>query len=103
MAALALRGLPAKECGDLHGVGRCRNGLEECDRECEDILGTPFRKRDLARFVSQDIGMHTRVGLQRCSSVSEAELYKRAFWNLVFLDRLCCAGMGRTLSIRDEE
>jgi hypothetical protein len=47
--------------------------------------------------------MHTRVGLQRCSSVAEAELYKRAFWNLVYVDRLCCAGMGRTLSLRDEE
>jgi hypothetical protein len=63
----------------------------------------PPRPGDLARLVLKDIGMHTRVGLQRCSSVAEAELYKRAFWNLVFLDRLCCAGMGRTLSVRDEE
>lgn len=47
--------------------------------------------------------MHTRVGLQRCSSVAEAELYKRAFWTLVTLDRMSCAAMGRTLSLRDEE
>ena len=47
--------------------------------------------------------MHTRVGLQRCTSIGEGELYKRAFWALVTLDRQSCAAMGRTLSLRDEE
>lgn len=47
--------------------------------------------------------MHTRVGLQRCASVAEAELHKRAFWSLVTLDRTSCAAMDRTLSLRDEE
>ncbi|KAJ7235617.1 fungal-specific transcription factor domain-containing protein [Mycena haematopus] len=52
--------------------------------------------------LAQDIGMHRR---QACSEVPsiERELFKRAFWVLVCLDRIVSAGMGRTCALQYED
>lgn len=67
------------------------------------MISTVWAVAGLGLKSAIDIGVHTRVGLRRCTSQSEEELYKRAFWCLVELDRMSCAAMGRTLSLRDED
>ena len=50
----------------------------------------------------QDLGIHLRKVDMQVPSV-EKELYKRAFWVLVYLDRVTSAEMGRTCALQYDE
>lgn len=51
---------------------------------------------------SQDIGAHRRKMYGRIPT-AETELWKRAFWTLVVLDRHTSAHLGRDCCSREEE
>ncbi|KAJ7795020.1 hypothetical protein B0H14DRAFT_3496478 [Mycena olivaceomarginata] len=52
--------------------------------------------------LAQDIGLRARKIPARAPSV-ESEQYKRAFWILVFLDRVTSAEMGRACALQYED
>ncbi|KAJ7495523.1 fungal-specific transcription factor domain-containing protein [Mycena latifolia] len=52
--------------------------------------------------LAQDVGAHRRTPCVEKPSV-ERELWKRAFWVLVFLDRSLSSGMGRTCAIQHDD
>ncbi|KAJ7235609.1 fungal-specific transcription factor domain-containing protein [Mycena haematopus] len=52
--------------------------------------------------LAQDIGLHRRKARIEVPSV-ERELFKRAFWVLVCLDRIVSAGMGRACALQYED
>ena len=52
--------------------------------------------------LAQDVGAHRRKVYNAPLSV-ESELWKRAFWVLVALDRFGSAALGRPCAIQDEE
>ncbi|KAL5525563.1 hypothetical protein ACEPAG_6899 [Sanghuangporus baumii] len=52
--------------------------------------------------LAQDVGAHRRKVYNAPISV-ESELWKRAFWVLVALDRCSSAGLGRPCAIQDED
>ncbi|KAF8175868.1 fungal-specific transcription factor domain-containing protein [Mycena galopus ATCC 62051] len=52
--------------------------------------------------LAQDIGVHVRKTHTQTPS-AETELYKRAFWILVYLDRITSAEMGRNCALQDSE
>ncbi|KIY67873.1 hypothetical protein CYLTODRAFT_375321 [Cylindrobasidium torrendii FP15055 ss-10] len=49
------------------------------------------------------IGVHRKTKIFDTRTKQEQELWKRAFWCLVWLDRFTSAGMGRNCAIHDEE
>ncbi|KAJ6540579.1 fungal-specific transcription factor domain-containing protein [Mycena capillaripes] len=59
---------------------------------CWTLIGVGLR-------LAQDIGCHRRSARIEVASV-ERELYKRAFWVLVYLDRNLSSTMGRTCAIQ---
>lgn len=52
--------------------------------------------------LAQEVGAH-RKGKDKNSMTLEDELWKRAFWILVAMDRFNCAGLGRPCAIVDED
>ncbi|KAA1476287.1 hypothetical protein DENSPDRAFT_853569 [Dentipellis sp. KUC8613] len=52
--------------------------------------------------LAQDVGAHRRKVYNRARTV-EDELWKRAFWVLVVLDRMMSAGFGRPCAIQEED
>ncbi|KAJ7629572.1 fungal-specific transcription factor domain-containing protein [Mycena rosella] len=62
---------------------------------CWTLIGVGLR-------LAQDVGAHRRTAYMAPPSV-ERELWKRAFWALVYLDRTVSAGMGRTCAIQHDE
>ncbi|KAJ7779693.1 fungal-specific transcription factor domain-containing protein [Mycena metata] len=62
-------------------------------RACWILIGTGLR-------LAQDIGVHRRNATVETPSV-EGELFKRAFWALVYMDRTVSFAMGRTCSVQD--
>lgn len=59
------------------------------------LIATALRK-------TQDVGAH-RKRVYRAEANIDDELWKRAFWNLVILDRLGAAVLGRSYGLSDEE
>lgn len=62
---------------------------------CWTIVGIGIR-------LAQDVGAHRRKAYSRKPTVEE-ELWKRAFWVLVSLDRLVSSSLGRPCAIQDED
>ncbi|KAK7026301.1 Zn(2)-C6 fungal-type domain-containing protein [Favolaschia claudopus] len=62
---------------------------------CWTLVGVGLR-------LAQDIGVHRRKAPIQPPSV-EGELYKRAFWVLVYLDRQISSMMGRTCAVEYDE
>ncbi|KAJ7673839.1 fungal-specific transcription factor domain-containing protein [Mycena polygramma] len=62
---------------------------------CWTLVGLGLR-------LAQDIGCHRRTARIEVPSV-ERELYKRAFWVLVYLDRLLSSNMGRTCAVQYDD
>ncbi|KAF7377241.1 Zn(2)-C6 fungal-type domain-containing protein [Mycena sanguinolenta] len=62
---------------------------------CWTLIGIGLR-------LAQDLGVHLRKGDIQVPSV-EKELYKRAFWVLVYLDRVTSAEMGRTCALQYDD
>ncbi|KAJ7610745.1 fungal-specific transcription factor domain-containing protein [Mycena polygramma] len=62
---------------------------------CWNLVGLGLR-------AAQDVGCHRRSGLNEVPSV-ENELYKRAFWVLVYQDRVMSANMGRACAVQYED
>ncbi|KAF7349016.1 Zn(2)-C6 fungal-type domain-containing protein [Mycena venus] len=62
---------------------------------CWTLVGIGLR-------LAQDIGVHCRKAHVEPPSV-ESELYKRAFWILVYLDRVISAGIGRTCALQYDD
>ncbi|KAG1905387.1 fungal-specific transcription factor domain-containing protein [Suillus fuscotomentosus] len=62
---------------------------------CWTIVGVGIR-------LAQDVGAHRRKAYSHKPSVEE-ELWKRAFWVLVSLDRLVSSSLGRPCAIQDED
>ncbi|KAJ7670090.1 fungal-specific transcription factor domain-containing protein, partial [Mycena polygramma] len=62
---------------------------------CWNVVGLGLR-------AAQDIGCHRRTALIEVPSV-ERELYKRAFWVLVYQDRVMSANMGRNCAVQYED
>ncbi|KAJ7304700.1 fungal-specific transcription factor domain-containing protein [Mycena albidolilacea] len=52
--------------------------------------------------LAQDIGVHRRKGAVEVPTV-ESELYKRAFWVLLYLERTFSCSLGRTCSVEYDE
>ncbi|KAK0457309.1 fungal-specific transcription factor domain-containing protein [Desarmillaria tabescens] len=52
--------------------------------------------------LAQDAGGHRRKANNAPNTV-EAEMWKRAFWSLIYMDRLISSLMGRPLALGDEE
>lgn len=52
--------------------------------------------------LAQDVGVHRRK-THIASTAVEDELWKRAFWILVALDRTTSAILGRPCAVQDEE
>ncbi|CAA7262258.1 unnamed protein product [Cyclocybe aegerita] len=57
------------------------------------MIGTGIR-------LMQEVGIHRR---KRTAPTVEDELWKRAFWVLIYIDRLVCLSFGRPLTLHDEE
>ncbi|KAJ7238334.1 fungal-specific transcription factor domain-containing protein [Mycena haematopus] len=62
---------------------------------CWTLIGVGLR-------LAQDIGVHRRKAHIEVPTV-QSELYKRAFWVLVYLDRVISSGMGRTCAVHYDE
>ncbi|KAJ7830660.1 fungal-specific transcription factor domain-containing protein [Mycena olivaceomarginata] len=62
---------------------------------CWTLIGVGIR-------LAQDIGVHRRKARIEVPTV-ESELYKRAFWVLVYLDRNISSGMGRTCAVQYDD
>ncbi|KAG1759731.1 fungal-specific transcription factor domain-containing protein [Suillus occidentalis] len=62
---------------------------------CWTIVGIGIR-------LAQDVGAHRRKAYSHKPTVEE-ELWKRAFWVLVSLDRLVSSSLGRPCAIQDED
>ncbi|KAF7368513.1 Zn(2)-C6 fungal-type domain-containing protein [Mycena venus] len=62
---------------------------------CWTLVGVGLR-------LAQDIGVHRRQARIEVPTV-ESELYKRAFWVLVYLDRSISAGIGRTCAVQYDD
>ncbi|KAJ7657154.1 fungal-specific transcription factor domain-containing protein [Mycena polygramma] len=62
---------------------------------CWNLVGIGLR-------AAQDIGCHRRTAQVEVPSV-ERELYKRAFWVLVYQDRVISSNMGRTCAVQYED
>ncbi|KAF7296798.1 Zn(2)-C6 fungal-type domain-containing protein [Mycena indigotica] len=62
---------------------------------CWNIVGTALR-------LAQDLGIHRRSARFEKHTV-EREQFKRAFWVLVFQDRMLSSGMGRPCSMQYED
>ncbi|KAJ7657176.1 fungal-specific transcription factor domain-containing protein [Mycena polygramma] len=62
---------------------------------CWNLVGLGLR-------AAQDVGCHRRNGLFEVPSV-ESELYKRAFWVLVYQDRVMSANMGCACAVQYED
>ncbi|KAI0033780.1 fungal-specific transcription factor domain-containing protein, partial [Vararia minispora EC-137] len=62
---------------------------------CWTLCGTAIR-------LAQDVGAHRKKAYQAKPTV-EDELWKRAFWSLVLMDRWLSSQLGRTCAIQDEE
>ncbi|KAJ7495520.1 fungal-specific transcription factor domain-containing protein [Mycena latifolia] len=62
---------------------------------CWTLIGVGLR-------LAQDVGAHRRTGRVEKPSV-ERELWKRAFWVLVYMDRTISSGMGRTCAIQHDD
>ena len=60
------------------------------------IIGTGIR-------LAQDVGAHRRKVYNHNKRTVEDELWKRAFWVLVCLDRFMSSALGRPCAIHDEE
>lgn len=67
------------------------------------VISTVWAISGLGIKACQDIGIHTKAAAGRFATRAEAELYKRAFWCCVYLDRITSAAMGRTVTLQDEE
>lgn len=52
--------------------------------------------------LAQDAGAH-RQKANNAPNTVEAEMWKRAFWSLIYMDRLISSLMGRSLALGDEE
>ncbi|KAF8625237.1 hypothetical protein AX17_006903 [Amanita inopinata Kibby_2008] len=52
--------------------------------------------------LAQDVGAHRRK-IQTKAWTAEDELWKRAFWVLVSMDRMVCCALGRPCAIQDED
>ncbi|KAJ7106878.1 fungal-specific transcription factor domain-containing protein [Mycena crocata] len=80
----------------LHGlqyyclVARFFEGSNATER-CWTLISVGLR-------LAQDVGAHRRQGPAEKPSV-ERELWKRAFWSLVYMDRMASAIMGRTCMV----
>ncbi|KIY64797.1 hypothetical protein CYLTODRAFT_467352 [Cylindrobasidium torrendii FP15055 ss-10] len=53
--------------------------------------------------IAQDLALHRRQTPKRNMRRTEYELYKRAFWVLVWLDQSSSLAMGRTVTIQDDD
>ncbi|KAJ6480448.1 fungal-specific transcription factor domain-containing protein, partial [Mycena sanguinolenta] len=62
---------------------------------CWTLIGVGLR-------LAQDIGVHRRKARVEVPTV-QSELYKRAFWVLVYLDRIISSGMGRTCAVQYDD
>ncbi|KAJ6587578.1 fungal-specific transcription factor domain-containing protein [Mycena vulgaris] len=62
---------------------------------CWTLVGVGLR-------LAQDVGAHRRNSRVEKPSV-ERELWKRAFWVLVYMDRFISSGMGRTCAIQHDD
>ncbi|PBK73286.1 hypothetical protein ARMSODRAFT_930326 [Armillaria solidipes] len=62
---------------------------------CWTLVGIGLR-------VAQDAGVHQRRGRDSPNTV-EGELWKRAFWCLLFIDRVASSHMGRPCALLEEE
>jgi len=51
---------------------------------------------------AQDVGAH-RKKVYRGQPTVDEELWKRAFWHLVVLDRIVGASLGRAIGVAEEE
>ncbi|KAF8173174.1 fungal-specific transcription factor domain-containing protein [Mycena galopus ATCC 62051] len=71
------------------------SGSSSGPHACWTLIGVGLR-------LAQDIGVHRRKAPTEVPSV-ERELFKRAFWVLVCLDRNMSAGMGRTCAMQFED
>lgn len=60
------------------------------------VIGTGIR-------LAQDVGAHRRKVYNHNKRTVEDELWKRAFWVLVCLDRFISSALGRPCAIHDEE
>ncbi|TFK27934.1 hypothetical protein FA15DRAFT_653244 [Coprinopsis marcescibilis] len=52
--------------------------------------------------LAQDVGAHRRK-TPKAGPTPEDELWKRAFWALIFIDRISSAALGRPCAIQDED
>ncbi|KAJ7278920.1 fungal-specific transcription factor domain-containing protein [Mycena rebaudengoi] len=52
--------------------------------------------------LAQDVGVHRRKNIVERPTV-EGELWKRAFWVLLYMDRMISSGMGRSCAIQFDE
>lgn len=59
------------------------------------LVGAGIRK-------AQDVGAHRKKVYQTGPNIDD-ELWKRAFWHLVVLDRLGSASLGRACGLAEEE
>ncbi|EAU83262.2 nuclear protein [Coprinopsis cinerea okayama7 len=64
-------------------------------QSCWTMVGIGIR-------LAQDVGAH-RKKAQKAGPTAEDELWKRAFWVLVCMDRLVSAALGRPCAIQDED
>ncbi|KAJ7763336.1 fungal-specific transcription factor domain-containing protein [Mycena metata] len=70
----------------------------ECSSEpqiCWTLVGFGLRR-------AQDIGAHRRTAPHEVPSI-QSELLKRAFWVLMYMDRLMSAGTGRTCALEESD
>lgn len=67
------------------------------------VMSTVWAISGLGIKVCQDIGLHSKASASRFETRAEAELYKRAFWCCVYIDRLTSAAMGRPVTLQDDE
>ncbi|KAG6908595.1 hypothetical protein DXG01_003998 [Tephrocybe rancida] len=65
-------------------------------QQCWALVGAGIR-------MAQDVGAHRRKHDNKEAPTAKAELWKRAFWVLVSMDRMISSGMGRPCAIQDED
>lgn len=95
MVRKTLLGPPCLEDLQVHCLSVIYLQGTSAPQACWTIVGIGIR-------LAQDVGAHRRKAYSHKPTVEE-ELWKRAFWVLVSLDRLMSSSLGRPCAIQDED
>ncbi|KAG1887099.1 fungal-specific transcription factor domain-containing protein [Suillus subluteus] len=95
MVRKTLLGPPCLEDLQVHCLSVIYLMGTSAPQACWTIVGIGIR-------LAQDVGAHRRKAYGRKPTVEE-ELWKRAFWVLICLDRLVSSSLGRPCAIQDED